>query len=126
MLPKFRAWHKELKLMRDVMAITFTFKYVDVFESGQNYNHWYFENIELMQWTGLKDRSGKDIYEGDIVKYQDWPPKVIKYGTDTLMPASFAGWVLNDTLKYLMLYDEPELEVIGNIYQHPELLEVKE
>ena len=59
------------------------------------------------------------IYEGDIIIFSDWKPKVVEYGT-----AGFCGFGLKDTLKFLMNYDE--LEVIGNVYENSNLLEVTE
>ncbi len=74
----------------------------------------------LMQYTGLLDRNGKKIFEGDIVKYLDWLPREVKY-SDTLNQA--CGFVLSNSLKTLYLYDTEDLEIIGNIFENPELLE---
>ena len=74
-------------------------------------------NYELMEYTGLKDKNGKEIYEGDVVKFADWKPKVIEFGT-----CGFIGFGLKNTEKFLMNYDSENLEVIGNIYENPDLL----
>lgn len=75
------------------------------------------------QYTGLKDKNGKEIYEGDIVQsdidraYVKWNDK---YGYFQLIPIGdyyFDSDVIGQALEYA------DLEVIGNIYDNPELLE---
>jgi uncharacterized phage protein (TIGR01671 family) len=79
-----------------------------------------FDNIVLLEYTGLRDKNKKEIYEGDIVKYSDWEHKEIIYGIE-----GFAGFGLKGTLAFLMDYDAENMEVIGNIYEHPHLLETE-
>ena len=89
------------------------------------------EDLELMQFTGLKDKNGKEIYEGDIVKIFNWGRannKVIgiaeiKWDVDEL------GWRIEPTFD-IDTYDLIEkalyyCEVIGNIYENKELLEAQ-
>jgi uncharacterized phage protein (TIGR01671 family) len=77
-----------------------------------------------MQYTGLHDKNGKEIYEGDIVKFENIKAKII-YG--------FCGfefeWIDGYTDKIRLCKTEPLFknvslifEVIGNIYENPELL----
>ena len=73
--------------------------------------------VKIMQYTGLLDRTGKEIYEGDIVKFGNWKPKEIVY-----YYKNFAGFSLKDTDCWLLDYDTKEMEVIGNIYENPELI----
>lgn len=75
---------------------------------------------ELMQFTGLHDRNGKEIYEGDIIKYD----RVPFLTTVNYVDCTFA--LVHDRYEQQIgfLNDESMgmLEVIGNIYENPELL----
>ncbi|PCX66798.1 YopX family protein [Listeria monocytogenes] len=89
---------------------------------------WYnFDDVVLMQYTGLKDKNGKKIFEGDIVEIDvhdrlDW--NVIKGKVIFLEGA----WLVTDSGSFAIpLWSEiNEIEVIGNIHENPELLEVVE
>lgn len=80
------------------------------------------ENNILMQCTGLKDKNGKLIYEGDIVKF-----KTELFGKPKQIIWDECHYILKDTFIILcdMEIKQFGLEVIGNIYENPELLEVE-
>ena len=78
----------------------------------------YLNEVELMQYTGLKDKNGKEIYEGDIVKNRHY---VFVVGFDE--GRIYAKQLGIEYKCYLYnLFFEAALEVIGNIYENPELL----
>lgn len=127
---KFRAWHKESK---EMLYPTKLSRQGDVF-------HWLEEGqpIEIMQCTGLKDRNGKEIYEGDIIvlkkttsNFDDKTFKVIfesgsfqiKRDNHPLLSFINLAIQLKDHFKLYDMDDLPEfLEVIGNTYENHELL----
>ena len=141
MLPKFRVWMKSLKWMCDVTNISFDSKFVDICQQGdiERYTEMSveFDEVELMQSTGLKDKDGQEIFEGDIVKRDGVKrPEIVRFGE----------WTDVDSLgykeQYIGFYFESEHEgqewlhsvqpqfnhlykVIGNVYENPELLEDK-
>lgn len=104
---KFRAWDK----MENIMCKVYEIDFRD--EGGIETNHYIgsFGRYELMQYTGLKDKNGKEIYEGDIVNAY-WPWE----GTQLQITCSSLEWVFGFNFKEMIK------EVIGNIYQNPELL----
>lgn len=128
MIPKFRAWDKETKTMIEVSSINFEEHLIlgGYWEFGQTESI-KFDEIELMQSTGLKDKNGKEIFEGDIVDYKGREAVVKWHG-------SYASFIYRfvDELQERASDWEPlflacyHFEVIGNIYENPELLEVEE
>lgn len=130
---KYRAWDKKSKKMRQVVEIVFntgfylepndnTVKLIwvkgyDVIEQ-KDIMMKREKDFELMQYTGLKDKNGKEIYEGDIVKTFKGEICIVEYnyngfGLKVIDKSKPYGWV--DFIEY-------QLEVIGNIYDNPELL----
>jgi uncharacterized phage protein (TIGR01671 family) len=84
----------------------------------------------VQQWTGLQDQNGKDIYEGDIVTYtsnngKDYKAPIVFSPTSAAFVLDTSGRHLFDDKygDYLDLYKDRECEVIGNIFENPELLE---
>jgi len=109
---KFRAWHRKEKVMLkpdDNYGTTRDLDCVVYYMQGQP--------VELMQYTGLKDKNGKEIYEGDIVKSHHFLPSEIVF-TEGIFLAEDTP-LLYDTLS---VYPDNKWEVIGNIYENPELI----
>lgn len=117
---KFRAWDKKFKKMyfKGLMLCVDGDLGFDprVFKKGKYAPL----EMELMQFTGLHDRKGKEIYEGDILKKHtpsNWIPEgnvVVKYSGNGFWCESKSGGNFFPDVDYV--------EIIGNIYENPELL----
>ena len=118
---KFRAWHKGKKIISEVLGIDILHK--EIFFSNGDVDYCEisdFKYIELMQYTGLKDEYGDEIYEGDIVTLHNSRYKVI-------FNMEQARFVLRDD-KFEMEIpftnnNNERMEIIGNIYENSELIE---
>lgn len=124
MIPKFRAWDKKLKKMFEVSFIDFDTKLI-----GLNIDLeiiiFDFDDVNLMQSTGLLDKNGKEIFVGDIIKCTRGCPHEVylekEYGGTYVggMPAIYLKGIREG---YAWTGAE---EILGNIYENPELLEVE-
>lgn len=88
-----------------------------------------FANSQLMQFTGLKDKNGKEIYEGDIIKYCFWNDVETNLYREWKIGKIFwdnehAKFDVDGSIMGLFGWDK-YYEVIGNIYETPELLTLK-
>jgi len=133
---KFRLWDSENKIMvlseDSILGEGASF---DIGSDGSThctYNRSFYPNIKdktelahanssrciLMQFTGLHDKNGKEVYEGDIVKTVDRQEKearVIEWKVECGDDYEFTGFSISD---FNIKYDE----VIGNIYENPNLI----
>ena len=128
MKPRYRAWMKSLKWMCDVTNISFDSKFVDICQQGDTERYTEmsveFDEITLMQSTGLFDRNGKEIFEGDILDYRGRKALVRWHGSYASFIYRFVDELQNRNTEWKPLYlAYMKCEIIGNIYENPELLE---
>ena len=126
MIPKFRAWDKIRKSMREVTAIDWSLELVEFWNGAVETS---IDDVILMQSTGLKDKNGVEIFEGDIV-LENGMHRVITFGEQRYEEdfgnlAYYIGFNIFTKWGYSSI-DPVEHEVLGNIYENPELLEGKE
>lgn len=131
---KFRAWDSENRQMLDVQELNFE----DCFYGGgmqiktTMYNDYFdYREMPLMQYTGLKDKNGKEIYEGDVVKIiisckGDYITAEIKYSEEYTQYIIVNTNNITHEAEGLGDYHIENLEVIGNIYDNPKLLKVSD
>lgn len=132
MILRYRAWNKATKEMYevdDIMSIDFGKSEISVktlfFEQANCYK---FDDIVFMQSTGLRDKNGKEIFEGDILKVTNlsiWL-EVVSFNKNKAM---FVSKEVKRKVEETPLYDLFntdifEVEIIGNIHTNPELAEI--
>ncbi len=136
MIPKFRAWdktHKKLGMI-DADMQDGLFQSVKIFdEDGDDWQE--SENFILMQSTGLKDKNGTEIFEGDIIDTTDYEGGLSSVGNPLVkVERDKYGFVVTGdfptspiTLKEFETgrkFAGVEVIIAGNIYENPELVEV--
>lgn len=116
---KFRAWDKINKVMLKVVEIDFFRRKMYFTIDNKYYGECSLDDVILMQYTGLKDKNGKEIYEGDIISYLSRNRK-----TNEIF---MVNWSNEDTCftfgnirsDFIQKYGE----IVGNVYGNSELLE---
>jgi len=139
---KFRAWDKKNKMMYSPEKPTDAGYFVVMSLKGKLFNGISGKDITqdliLMQYTGLKDKNGREIYEGDVLRYKpyhnlryedEYKIGVVEWGetgdSDDYCHSHHYEWVVNDgSLADIAdgVYEGFECEVIGNLFENPELL----
>ena len=138
MIPKFRAWvkiGKRVVFSDDILTIDYENKEIVTqqvyFENGlpddRDIYCYDFDEIELMQSTGLKDKNGQEIFEGDILDYNGRKALVRWHGSYASFIYRFVDELQKRNAERKPLYlAYMKCEIIGNIYENPDLLEDKE
>ncbi|WP_314913871.1 YopX family protein [Streptococcus constellatus] len=118
MIPKFRVWDK-------------TYKKLGLIDADMTYRDFQslkIDNFIFMQSTGLFDKNGVEIFEGDVVVMNGWRRQVVTFGTQEV-EEDFGSVRIYRGFNLYLGGGYPnavmsEFEVVGNIYENPELVEV--
>lgn len=114
---KFRIWDKVNKAMVKVVEMDFFRRRMYFTADNKYYSERSLDDVILMQYTGLKDKNREEVYEGDIVK-NDYR------GIGTVSICETDAYLVKNNLKQICYpLQNVKVEVIGNIYENPELLE---
>lgn len=134
MIPKFRAWlKKEQKMDNYIDHISWLEDELYCIGDGITYMV-SAEDLVLMQSTGLVDKNGKEIFDGDIVRTTRFLGRADEIGGFYEYEKDYVGvvkvlegsWVIDTGIVAVRLWSEiDESEVLGNIYENPEFLEDK-
>ena len=112
-VPKFRAWHKELERMMSVQIMWLDEGEISELELNDSLMHEsipvYRNEVVLMQFTGLFDKNGKEIFEGDVVRMY----------SGELLPVKLHHGMFEPVCYYI----SNVYEGVGNVIENPELLE---
>ena len=117
---KFRTYVRFLREMHEVREMIFDkgAVMIDAYQYGLDR-----DDAPAMQFTGLKDVNGVEIYEGDLVKKDD--DKFVKAGVVSFIHGCWMVASKSGEQYFNLHWHLSQVEVIGNIHQHPELLEQK-
>ena len=121
---KFRAWNENYKQMKKLFGIDMEEK--RAFLDDELMSWWMLDHCEAMQYTGLKDNTGSEIYEGDIIEFRmntyqgTYRGKVIFEKGCFILEYKIIGGFRE--YLYQVSKAEEQFEVIGNIYEAPHLL----
>lgn len=128
MIPKFRAWLPTLKWMCEVTVIDYDLRSVDICRIEDVARHTEMrvdkDEVVLMQSTGLKDKNDVEIFEGDVVT-NGWKRQVVIFGTQEV-EEDFGSVRIYRGFNLYLGGGYPNavmstFEVIGNVYENPEL-----
>ncbi|UUI41158.1 YopX family protein [Oceanobacillus oncorhynchi] len=136
---KFNAWIKAHEIMVAVDSIDFAEEEILIIDDTGIDRYFPFEEIELLQYTGLRDKNGKEIYEGDLIKKQFKDRRIgnfyavgqvvfSRWYAGFTVPYNYHGYTNLERLSSDVDEDgwivaNQKMDVIGNIYKNPELLE---
>ncbi|WP_053093119.1 YopX family protein [Streptococcus constellatus] len=127
MIPKFRVWLPDVNKMLNVKALIFE-KNKTRCMCGYAYNFYLEdENATVMQSTGLFDKNGVEVFEGDVAVMNGWRRQVVTFGTQEV-EEDFGSVRIYRGFNLYLGGGYPnavmsEFEVVGNIYENPELME---
>ena len=122
---KMKAWLKKEKKMVAIIGIDFNYEYIRYTEDGNLFNENYktvtFKDIELLQFSGAKDKAGQELYEADVIKFNDGIDDI--YGLISYDDEDATYRVSYENITEHLSDLEGDFEIVGNIFENPYLHE---
>ena len=122
---KMKAWLMKEKKMVSIIGIDFNYESIRYTEDDNLFNENYktaeFKNIELLQFTGLKDNGGQELYEADVIKFNDGIDDI--YGLISYDDEDGTYRVSYENITEHLSEREGDFEIVGNIFENPDLHE---
>ena len=122
---KMKAWLKKEKKMVAIIGIDFNYEYIRYTEDDNLFNGNYktaeFKNIELLQFSGVKDKAGQELYEADVIKFNDGIDDI--YGLISYDDEDATYRVSYENITEHLSDLEGDFEIVGNIFENPDLHE---
>ena len=122
---KMKAWLKKEKKMVSIIGIDLNYQYIRYSDDGNLFKDDYkiaeFKDIELLQFTGAKDKAGQEVYEADVIKFNDGIDDI--YGLISYDDEDAVYCVSYENVTEHLSNMAGVCEIVGNIFENPQLHE---
>ena len=122
---KMKAWLKKENKMVAIIGIDLNYQYIRYSDDGNLFKDDYkiadFKDIELLQFTGTKDKAGQELYEADVILFNDGIDDI--YGLISYDDDEGTYRVSYENITEHLSEREGDFEIVGNIFENPDLHE---
>ena len=122
---KMKAWLKKENKMVAIIGIDLNYQYIRYTDDGNLFKDDYkiadFKDIELLQFTGTKDKAGQELYEADVIKFNDGIDDI--YGLISYDDEDAVYCVSYENVIEHLSNMAGDFEIVGNIFENPDLHE---
>ena len=122
---KMKAWLKKENKMVSIIGIDLNYQYIRYSDDGNLFKDDYkiaeFKDIELLQFTGAKSKAGQEVYEADVIKFNDGIDDI--YGLISYDDEDAVYCVSYENVTEHLLNMAGDFEIVGNIFENPNLHE---
>ena len=122
---KMKAWLKKENKMVAIIGIDLNYQYIRYTDDGNLFKDDYkiaeFKDIELLQFSGAKDKAGQKLYEADVIKFNDGIDDI--YGLISYDDDEGTYRVSYENITEHLSEREGDFEIVGNIFENPQLHE---
>ena len=120
---KMKAWLKKENKMASIIGIDLNYQYIRYSDDGNLFKDDYkiaeFKDIELLQFTGAKDKAGQEVYEADVIKFNDGIDDI--YGLISYDDEDAVYCVSYENITEHLSNMAGDFEIVGSIFENPNL-----